>query len=62
MADQTFKVGDIVELKSGGPAMTIVSIQDDKYSCTWFYENTRKSDLFKKEIVEKSSKTGKIRL
>jgi len=25
----TFKVGDVVQLKSGGPQMTIISLEDD---------------------------------
>ncbi len=33
-----FKVGDVVELKSGGPDMTITSIEGDKANCTWFVE------------------------
>lgn len=30
-----FKVGDVVELKSGGPPMTIQSKTADKWFCTW---------------------------
>jgi uncharacterized protein YodC (DUF2158 family) len=34
---QTFKPGDIVQLKSGGPAMTISSSgSGDAYICEWF--------------------------
>jgi uncharacterized protein YodC (DUF2158 family) len=40
---QEFKVGDIVQLKSGGPKMTVVEIAEDRYGvgdikiwCTWF--------------------------
>ena len=34
----TFKAGDIVQLKSGGPKMTISSGPDDHlyYHCQWF--------------------------
>jgi uncharacterized protein YodC (DUF2158 family) len=35
----TFKIGDVVALKSGGPSMTIVSLPDhntDNYRATWF--------------------------
>ena len=33
-----FKVGDIVQLKSGGPKMTIeeISEMDNSYCCKWF--------------------------
>lgn len=30
-----FKVGDVVELKSGGGPMTIVTINGDKATCEW---------------------------
>lgn len=34
-----FKPGDIVQLKSGGPAMTVAgksSFKEGYYNCTWF--------------------------
>lgn len=32
-----FKEGDVVFLKSGGPAMTVTEIKDDQISlCEWF--------------------------
>ena len=31
-------VGNVVVLKSGGPKMTIESIEDDCAECTWFNE------------------------
>lgn len=32
-----FKEGDVVFLKSGGPAMTITELEDDQVSfCEWF--------------------------
>ncbi len=30
-----WKVGDVARLNSGGPAMTVESIEDDKMLCTW---------------------------
>jgi uncharacterized protein YodC (DUF2158 family) len=30
------KVGDVVQLKSGGPMMTISWIEDDQAYCEWF--------------------------
>ena len=41
----TFKVGDVVRLKSGGPAMTVGKIIDDPNDprpvcCLWFTEAT----------------------
>jgi len=51
------KVGDIVLLKSGSPAMTIEEI--DAYSgvqkakCSWFDEKKKYTDLFVLESLEK---------
>jgi uncharacterized protein YodC (DUF2158 family) len=42
MAKQEFRIGDIVYLKSGGPAMTVEDIltripeSDTRLRCTWF--------------------------
>jgi len=38
MADkkQEFQVGDLVQLKSGGPKMTINSMIGNNYTCVWF--------------------------
>lgn len=30
------KTGDVVQLRSGRPDMTIVSVKDDTCECTWF--------------------------
>jgi len=42
MADE-FAVGDVVKLKSGGPAMTVTEVGNDMYDqakvwCAWFTE------------------------
>lgn len=47
-ANEQFKVGDLVKLKSGGPVMTINYIreeQDNECVCVWFTE--------KKEAISK---------
>lgn len=40
MADQEFKPGDVVQLKSGGPKMTVQEAYeehgDNKVICNWF--------------------------
>lgn len=36
MAKGLFKLGDIVQLKSGGPAMTINDSTDYGWRCQWF--------------------------
>ena len=61
MAD-LFKKGDVVRLKSGGPAMTVSHSPGDtdehgdqlfaKYHCVWFIEETRKSAAFEEHLLE----------
>jgi uncharacterized protein YodC (DUF2158 family) len=53
MADQEFKAGDVVKLKSGGPDMTIEGIgkygmaaTDDSAKCVWFEKTKRMEDVF----------------
>ncbi|SEI92541.1 YodC family protein [Frateuria terrea] len=31
-----FKIGDVVQLKSGGPAMTITAVGPTTLTCEWF--------------------------
>jgi uncharacterized protein YodC (DUF2158 family) len=33
-----FKPGDVVELKSGGPAMTVLAVKEDGVHCLWYAE------------------------
>jgi len=35
---ENFQVGDVVRLKSGGPAMTITYVGADEAACEWFDE------------------------
>ena len=35
-----FKAGDLVWLKSGGPQMTIESVDEPYATCVWFEKNT----------------------
>lgn len=51
--DHEFKAGDVVQLKSGGPDMTIEDIgkygpgaTTDRAKCVWFEGMKRKDDLF----------------
>lgn len=41
-----FKAGDVVVLKSGGPRMTITSIDRQSAECTWFVDNLPKWHTF----------------
>ncbi len=43
----TFAAGDVVFLKSGGEAMTVVSIEVDEAMCLWIGDD---GDLFREMI------------
>jgi len=57
----TFKVGDKVKLKSGGPDMMVESLDTidaidgkEAYNCTWFtVQNVLKEKSFAIELLEK---------
>lgn len=51
MAD--FKVGDVVQLKSRGPKMTIAEIKDGIALCHWFDGSKHESKSFPVTIIEK---------
>ena len=58
MAEEELKVGDVVQLKSGGPSMTIANIGDYTSSgggkegayCVWFDGKEKKSAVFHLQI------------
>jgi len=47
----SFKVGDIVQLKSGGPKMTVDKIFGDSYRCIWFSGSKREVGDFSAESI-----------
>ncbi len=48
-----FKVGDIVQLKSGGPKMTVSEIyKDGTYGCSWFVGTDLKEASFSANALE----------
>lgn len=59
MAEE-LKVGDVVELKSGGPPMTIEDIGRYNYSdvpaakCVWFEGKKRHEDVFQIATLQKA--------
>lgn len=58
-----FNIGDVVELKSGGPSMTVSELSKDgkMVNCMWFSENTPKKHMFTNEtLVKKDMKPMKI--
>jgi uncharacterized protein YodC (DUF2158 family) len=42
-----FKPGDVVVLKSGGPAMTVASVEENDVKCLWIGEE---GELYREEI------------
>jgi len=53
MSEQQLKAGDVVQLKSGGPRMTIRWIEDDKAYCDWFDKNKQEGSKFSIDQLEK---------
>ncbi|MCA1951706.1 MAG: YodC family protein [Hyphomicrobiales bacterium] len=42
-----FKIGDVVQVKSGGPAMTVIAL-GDQVECLWFAEA---SETFRRDML-----------
>jgi uncharacterized protein YodC (DUF2158 family) len=56
-----FEIGDLVELKSGGPTMVVEDLgmlDNSPITCVWFDGNKREAGQFKREILV-PSKQGK---
>lgn len=51
----TFDPGDVVSLKSTGPRMTVISVEDDTCHCAWFDEYTSGGHEFHTVNVPKSA-------
>lgn len=41
MAENIFELGTVVQLKSGGPKMTVSRIKDENIECTWFNKDNQ---------------------
>ncbi|MGC2970456.1 YodC family protein [Paraburkholderia aspalathi] len=55
-----FKIGDIVQLKSGGPEMTVQSIPSStssSYRCQWFAGKKLESGPFPEESLKPVTET-----
>lgn len=56
------KVGDVVYLKSGGPAMTVVEkINKFEVKCFWFLEGEVKNSIFNMEALDGKNPTPKAK-
>jgi uncharacterized protein YodC (DUF2158 family) len=53
MASDDFSLGDRVQLKSGGPIMTVGEVSGDDLWCQWFAENEVKASSFKRQMLLK---------
>lgn len=50
-----FKVGDVVQLKSGGPRMTIEAVSENLVDCVWFEKNKIDRNAFNPTLLSKPS-------
>jgi len=52
----TFRIGELVELKSGGPKMVIADIKEVdrqlEYLCLWFNDKTIEAAVFHTEVLD----------
>ena len=53
---EQFQQGDVVELKSGGPKMTIHGVKGSKATCVWFVGKDKKQDVFEVGTLKKEVK------
>jgi uncharacterized protein YodC (DUF2158 family) len=53
METEQFKVGDTVQLKSGGPIMTIHYQDSTDWYCVWFKENQLIGNSFDPNALKK---------
>jgi len=59
-----FKKGDVVEMKTGGPAMTITDIEEGKCWVTWFQDGKIQTDVCGAVALKKreAPKGGGVRI
>lgn len=55
MNENSISAGDVVELKSGGPLMTVEGVDDNVAKCTWFdNDGDYCSNIFSKKALKKA--------
>ncbi|MBB4063670.1 YodC family protein [Gellertiella hungarica] len=50
-SDMAIKIGDIVQLKSGGPKMTVILITGDTVHTSWFAGQKNEKAMFHRDAV-----------
>lgn len=53
----SFKIGDLVELKSGGPTMTVEAIDPKWVKCSWFDGKKPLSQVFAPDALKAPEKS-----
>lgn len=53
MSDDERKVGDVVVLKSGGPAMTVMVISGNDAVCAWTEKGRSKKQSFPSDTLKR---------
>ena len=48
---EKFKIGDIVQLKSGGPKMTVTKVLEEGVNTAWFAGSKKEAGTFPFEAV-----------
>ena len=49
-------IGDVVQLKSGGPAMTVAELEDEDVNTLWFAGEVRQAATFPSKSLQKSQR------
>ena len=55
MTDDTFKPGDTVKLKSGGPLMTVNDVDGNDVICVWFEGKDINERAFKSATLKREA-------
>ena len=50
---EQLKSNDVVQLKSGGPLMTVEDSSDDQTDCVWMHNGKQQSGTFKTALLVK---------
>lgn len=59
---EDFEIGNVVQLRSGGPKMTVHSlVSDGDVVCQWFEGNDVHEENFPKEVLKKVVEGGSRR-